>query len=404
MSKKILISLSVIGLVAAIVIGATTAYFSDTETSKGNTFTAGTVDIAVNGQNPWNEEGYFTISDMKPCQVEYKEFTLKNVGQNEVDVWKHIDITSTDGGEMSEPECKAECELVSASGYNYDNGTCTCVGEDHQPVDNIAEKITYDLVVNGETIISEDDGVKMSNVNCCWIYLGKIEPQEEMTVVQSYHMDADAGNEYQGDQVNFTVELYAQQIKGCPPAPGTECKIGDKDYGKPVGDFVDIGNPFSERGHLTRVTDDWSFVGSQSCTGGPEAGCLKLGDYGGYDPDDPSHDFRGLMGPDTGCNSDHAYATLVMNACNGPVTKLILRHLDGIKNDSFEVYYNDSGTWKKIGDYTWQGAPENWVTTSYDLPGPREGKLEFKIVATDPVTEWCEAGWGQVMINWAKVE
>jgi len=400
MNKNILVSLAIIGAVAAIAIGGTVAYFSDTETSSGNTFTAGTVDIAVNGENPWNGEGYFTISDMKPCQVEYKEFTLKNVGQNEVDVWKHIRIDSYDGGEMSEPECEAE-------NGTWDPTNQTCSG--NTAVDNIAEKITYDLVVNGETIISEDDGVKMSDVNCCWVYLGKIEPGEEMTVVQSYHMDADAGNEYQGDQVNFTVELYAQQIKGCPEPPAEECIIGCKDYGKPAGDFVDIGNPFSERGHLTRVTDDWSFIGSQSCVGGPEAGCLKLGNYGGYDPDDPmgSHDFRGLMGPDTGCNGNpsHTHATLVMNACNGPVTKLTLRHLDGSQNDSFDVFVKKDGDWTFIGHYTQDGDPaETWKTTSFDLPSAMTGKIEFKLVATDPDTPWCSTGWGQVMINWAKVE
>jgi len=47
MSKKILISLSIIAAVAAIVVGATTAFFSDTETSTGNTFTAGAIDLKI---------------------------------------------------------------------------------------------------------------------------------------------------------------------------------------------------------------------------------------------------------------------------------------------------------------------------------------------------------------------
>ncbi len=64
--KKILISLSIVGAVAAIAIGATTAYFSDTETSTGNTFSAGTIDIAVNGQNPWEIQEPFIFADMKP--------------------------------------------------------------------------------------------------------------------------------------------------------------------------------------------------------------------------------------------------------------------------------------------------------------------------------------------------
>lgn len=45
--KRILISLSIIGVVGAIAIGATVALFSDTETSAGNIFTAGSIDLKV---------------------------------------------------------------------------------------------------------------------------------------------------------------------------------------------------------------------------------------------------------------------------------------------------------------------------------------------------------------------
>ena len=45
--KKIILSLSVIAVAAAVVVGATTAFFSDTETSTGNTFTAGSIDLKI---------------------------------------------------------------------------------------------------------------------------------------------------------------------------------------------------------------------------------------------------------------------------------------------------------------------------------------------------------------------
>lgn len=45
--KKILVSLSIIGVVAAIAIGATKAYFADVETSTGNTMTAGSIDLKI---------------------------------------------------------------------------------------------------------------------------------------------------------------------------------------------------------------------------------------------------------------------------------------------------------------------------------------------------------------------
>ena len=40
-------SLAIIAAIGAIVVGATTAYFSDTETSTGNTFTAGNLDLKI---------------------------------------------------------------------------------------------------------------------------------------------------------------------------------------------------------------------------------------------------------------------------------------------------------------------------------------------------------------------
>jgi len=69
MNKNILISLSIIGIVAAIVIGGTVAYFSDTETSKGNTLTAGILDLKIrDGDEGWGDEvvGTWTADDVKP--------------------------------------------------------------------------------------------------------------------------------------------------------------------------------------------------------------------------------------------------------------------------------------------------------------------------------------------------
>lgn len=54
MNKKILMSLSVIAAAAAAVVGGTGAFFSDTETSTGNTFTAGAIDLKVDSQQSYN--------------------------------------------------------------------------------------------------------------------------------------------------------------------------------------------------------------------------------------------------------------------------------------------------------------------------------------------------------------
>lgn len=79
--KKLIISLSAIAVVAAIAIGGTIAYFSDTETSAGNRFVAGDFDLMIdstctyNGQTQafctWLEQDldgdlFFNFGDVKP--------------------------------------------------------------------------------------------------------------------------------------------------------------------------------------------------------------------------------------------------------------------------------------------------------------------------------------------------
>jgi len=72
--KKILISLAIIGIVAGIVVGATTAYFSDTETSAGNTFSAGKLDLELGAGNPIP----FSVSNLEPGDNGTGKATLTN--------------------------------------------------------------------------------------------------------------------------------------------------------------------------------------------------------------------------------------------------------------------------------------------------------------------------------------
>jgi len=54
MNKKLIVSLAIMAIAGAAAIGGTMAYFSDTETSKGNTFTAGSLDLTVDSQCTYN--------------------------------------------------------------------------------------------------------------------------------------------------------------------------------------------------------------------------------------------------------------------------------------------------------------------------------------------------------------
>ncbi len=84
--RKLYMSLLLIGLAAALIGAGSFAYFSDTETSTGNTFTAGSLDLEVydgtnwvNGSNV--DLGWSAVANnMKPGDTEYIEIPVRNIG------------------------------------------------------------------------------------------------------------------------------------------------------------------------------------------------------------------------------------------------------------------------------------------------------------------------------------
>ncbi|PJA63777.1 MAG: hypothetical protein CO160_02035, partial [Candidatus Portnoybacteria bacterium CG_4_9_14_3_um_filter_43_11] len=100
--KKIVISLCTIAAVAVIVVGATRSYFSDTETSTNNIIQTGTVDIDIDGQNPWT--GKFNWENVKPGDTKEITFVIRNVGAYPVKLWKIIKNLTTEENEIIEPE------------------------------------------------------------------------------------------------------------------------------------------------------------------------------------------------------------------------------------------------------------------------------------------------------------
>lgn len=195
--KKIVLSLSVIAVVAVVAVGATRAFFSDTETSTGNIFTAGTIDIT----SSFSQTAPFIFEDMKPSQVAYSNFTINNTGTNPVNVWKRVDVVGTSGG------------LHPASE----------VGEDpDDTINNIDTAITYDLSVVlkdgagdvrwNQTLYNMNKTV--AEINGSGTFLGMIPASWSMEVTESYHMLAATTNWAQGDVMNFNVTVTGEQLTG----------------------------------------------------------------------------------------------------------------------------------------------------------------------------------------------
>lgn len=110
MNRKILMSSSAILFVAALVITATGAFFSDTETSTGNTFTAGAIDLKVDSEQHYNgnvcSENSLGVYLWKgdsaypvpgtPCDGSWR---LTDLGNGVQKFWNFSDIKPGDEGE-----------------------------------------------------------------------------------------------------------------------------------------------------------------------------------------------------------------------------------------------------------------------------------------------------------------
>ncbi len=97
--KTILMSVMAIAIVVGVVGAGTFAYFSDTETSSGNTFTAGILDLELDDNNEDLGRGYdfvtdtWILGDMKPG-VHFREETLSIHNKGNV-VGDHLEISTS---------------------------------------------------------------------------------------------------------------------------------------------------------------------------------------------------------------------------------------------------------------------------------------------------------------------
>jgi len=118
MNKLLKSSVTVVA-VSLMVIGATSAYFSDTEVSSGNTFTTGRIDLKVDSQctyngvpstecGTWGEtdltnEKFFNFVDLKPGDFGENTISL-HVIDNDAYVCATIDNMLETDLDVTEPE------------------------------------------------------------------------------------------------------------------------------------------------------------------------------------------------------------------------------------------------------------------------------------------------------------
>lgn len=203
-AKKALISVIVIGLVAMTAGAGTFAYFSDTETSTGNTFTAGTLDLKIRDSQGWGDSGAadaeWTLTDMKPGDSISGTIGLKNIGSIEAD---HLDIA---------------CSYVIDDPEGPESDT-----QENTPADYMADYmilVDMEYVHDGSitdclSLLTDNDGDGIDLLELKQQGLDDLSPapdgvgDERLTMWLKF--SEDAGNDFQGDTLTVTLTFTLNQ-------------------------------------------------------------------------------------------------------------------------------------------------------------------------------------------------
>jgi len=203
MNKKILISLCIIGAVAVTAVGATRALFNDTETSSGNIFTAGTLNLQVGSEDPtiWS---YYT-EDIKPGDKDKEFVSIQNTGS--LDGYLHITFSNLINNEMgcTEPE-----------GDNLDT-TCDNPGEDQgELAENLDILIYLDVNSNDVFELGTDTLIYQGKVRGILqgdlfnYYLAKASSKDFRI---EWKLDSSVGNIVQSDKAGYDINFELTQNK-----------------------------------------------------------------------------------------------------------------------------------------------------------------------------------------------
>jgi predicted ribosomally synthesized peptide with SipW-like signal peptide len=170
MKRRILTSLFVIAGTVAIVAGGTTSFFTDTETSTGNTFVAGAIDLKIDNSSYYNGVAtsslswalddlgdpkdphlFFDYHDLKPG--DWGEDTISlHVSNNPAWACMNIKITKNDDATCNEPEQEDDPSCTEPNANLFD-------GE-------LAQELKFIFWGDdGDNVFETDEEVKLMNVS-----------------------------------------------------------------------------------------------------------------------------------------------------------------------------------------------------------------------------------------------
>jgi len=168
-----------------------------------------------------------------------------------------------------------------------------------------------------------------------------------------------------------------------------------------VLDRVDIGSETSDE--LAGMSG-WGPV--EPTEHGGNWGALSSGGYPDYSSAD---DLARVVWyhPDVGTDDPYATVTLDRGDTRGAAKAIRVRHLDGIADDSFDIYVIDNHDNEQLIG-SWAGSPgtENWQVHEFTIPNDidigRGVPIVVKLVATGPSWSGFDT-YGQVAFDWIEL-
>ncbi len=180
--------------------------------------------------------------------------------------------------------------------------------------------------------------------------------------------------------ITFTVLLFFIILSISSTASSSESIV----------DSINIGDPLDEADHNLFGFGPIEPAAHGGNWGGADDGNLRAVWYNdSFNPSDISTD-----------SPDENYASLVLNSQNNYIAnKIEIRALDGIANDSFEIYIGNV----LVYSYDDIESSETWKTHQIDISSFEiSGQIQLKIVSTG--TKWSNFDtYGQLSISWIKL-
>ena len=241
--KQLLLSLLIISVMSVMLGQGVVSFMSDIETSEGNTFTAGTIDLQVDDQD--HPPALITLPDLEPCHPRDVELSYSNVGTNPGTVTLVASYDESDNEELdTDPDFEfsagppedpwAPEYEVSEDGFAKKVFITKAEAEVDGDVVNLMP--TMILYAEGVCPVGPVDG-KVSIYEFAWmaypcppyeppygptdrterdwplteVLFPQPQPGSSETLTLRFHLDYGAGNEYQADGIVSTLNFEMRQ-------------------------------------------------------------------------------------------------------------------------------------------------------------------------------------------------